>query len=473
MNQEKLQQNRSSRFLKAIGLYAIGNLGSKLITFLMVPLYTYYVNTSDYGFYDICLTLIFFAIPFMTLQMRDGAFRFLVDVDDDKRRSIVITFAYRVLFVSTVVAIIVGSCIEVFASVQYLWLAILLLIVMSFYEVVVQITRGIGNTVSFVSAGIISSLGIGVFSVVFVVLLDMGIEGVFIANILARVVALAYIELKDRIIRRYLVAKPDYGTIRKEIIKYTLPLIPGLVFWWIIGSTDRLFIEHYLGLSANGVYAVAFRLVSVLQVLATIFYQAWQETALQQYESADRDKFFSDMFNNYLYVLSCVLIVFVFSLRMCYSWLVSAEFAVSVQYLYAMAVSVLLFALVAFMDMGYQCAKDTKRTLPAIILAAVVNLVSNFILIRHIGLWGVVATSIITYTVLLVYRIYDMRLYFKLRLYKRSIIPVALLLAGFALYCTTSTLVIDAVLVALVSVVFIVLMPQDIKAMLMSKIRKN
>lgn len=473
MSQENLQQNRTTRFLKAIGLYAIGNLGSKLITFLMVPLYTYYVNASDYGFYDICLTLIFFAIPFMTLQMRDGAFRFLVDADDDKRRSIVITFAYRVMFVSSIVAIIVGGCVEMFVSVQYLWLAILLLIVMSFYEVVVQITRGLGNTVSFVGAGIISSLGIGVFSVVFVVFFDMGIEGVFIANILARVVALGYIEIKDRIICRYLVAKPDYGTIRNEILKYTLPLIPGLVFWWIIGSTDRLFIEHYLGLSANGLYAVAFRLVSVLQVLATIFYQAWQETALRQYDSDDRDKFFSDMFNNYLYVLLCVSIVFVFSLRMCYGWLVSAEFSTSAQYLYPMAVSLVLFALVAFMDMGYQCAKDTKRTLPAIILAAVINLVLNFTLIRYIGLWGVVTTSIVTYLVLLVYRIYDMRRYFKLRLYKRSMIPVVLLLVGFVLYCATTSMVIDIIMVAFVSLVFIFFMPEEIKAMLMSKIRRT
>ena len=473
MNQENIQENRSKRFLKAIGLYAIGNLGSKLITFLMVPLYTYYVNASDYGLYDICLTLILFAIPFMTLQLRDGAFRFLVDADDEKRRSIVITFAYRVMFVTSIIAILIGGCVEIFASVQYMWLAILLLIVMSFYEVVVQITRGLGNTVSFVGAGILSSLCIGVFSVIFVVWLKMGIEGIFIANILARAVALIYIELKDRIICKYLVSKPDYGAIRSEIVKYSLPLIPGLVFWWIIGSTDRLFIEHYLGLTANGLYAVAFRLVSVLHVLATIFYQAWQETALRQYESADRDKFFSDMFNNYLYVLSCVLIVFVFTLRLCYGWLVSEEFVVSVKYLYFMAVSVLLFALVAFMDMGYQCAKDTKQTLPAIILAAVVNVVSNFVLVRYIGLWGVVVTSVLTYLVLLIYRVYDMRRYFKLQLYAHSIIPILLLILGAIMYYLTSNTICDAVFVFVVLLLTVYFMPSEIKSMILSKIKKT
>ena len=43
--------NRGSKFLKDVGVYAIGNIGSKLITFLMVPLYTYFVHdTSDFGY---------------------------------------------------------------------------------------------------------------------------------------------------------------------------------------------------------------------------------------------------------------------------------------------------------------------------------------------------------------------------------------------------------------------------------------
>lgn len=468
-----IQQDRSTRFLKAIGLYAIGNLGSKLITFLMVPLYTYFVNPADYGFYDLCLTLIFFAIPFMTLQLRDGAFRFLVDNEDEEKRKIVVTFAYRVMMITSIFAIISSVIIGLFSPVRYLWLILMLLIVMSFYEVVVQIARGLGNTVSFVSAGIISSMGIGVFSVFFVVYLDMGIEGIFWANILARVVALSFIEIKDKIIQRYFVRRPNYGTMRKDIVKYTLPLIPGLVFWWIIGSTDRLFIEHYLGLSANGLYAVSYRLASILQVLSTIFYQAWQETALQQYDSADRDKFFSDMFNSYLYVLSCILILFTFLLKINYSWLVSEEFAESIQYIYPMAVSVLLFALVAFMDMGYQCAKDTKRTLPAVILAAVVNLLSNFILVRYIGLWGVVITSILTYIVLLIYRIFDMRRYFKLKLYKNSVISVVMLCLSAICYFKLTELWYNILYVLLIEVFLFLTMPANIRLYLKARIKTN
>ncbi|MBR5686183.1 MAG: oligosaccharide flippase family protein, partial [Muribaculaceae bacterium] len=84
--------SRGSKFLKDIGVYAIGNIGSKLITFLMVPMYTYYVETADFGYYDLCLQVCLLLLPFFTLQLRDGAFRFLLDCDDNEQRQRIVSF---------------------------------------------------------------------------------------------------------------------------------------------------------------------------------------------------------------------------------------------------------------------------------------------------------------------------------------------------------------------------------------------
>ena len=80
--------------------------------------------------------------------------------------------------------------------------------------------------------------------------------------------------------------------------------------------------------------------------------------------------------------------------------------------------------------MGYQCAKDTPRTLPAIFLAAIVNIVCNYFLVKHVGAYGAIATSIITYLVLLLYRLHDMKRYFRLTYYPRTSIAVAIILIG-------------------------------------------
>ena len=422
---------RSSKFLNDLGIYAIGNLGSKIITFAMVPLYTFFVKEkSDFGYYDLCLTVIFLILPLVTLQLRDGAFRFLLETQDRGDRSRIITFIYRTLLVSLVVSLIATALLAMFTSIGYVWYCFLLLMAMSFFEVITQVARGLGNNKDFVAAGIISSFGIGVFSIIFVAFCKMGIKGIFIANILARIVALIYIELRLKIIANYFHFNISLGKVGRDIIKYSLPLLPGSICWWLTGSSDRWFINYFLGLDVNGVYAVAFRFNGIIITLSIIFYQAWQETALLQYNSPDRDKFFSKMFNTYIGLLAILLTAYTFLLKIFYPIIVDPNYQESVNYLYPMGISAVIFALSAFFDMGYQCAKDTPRTLPAIFLAAAVNLVCNYFLVKYVGVYGAIATTIITYLVLFFYRLHDMKRYFKLSFYRNTAIAIAVIVVG-------------------------------------------
>ncbi|MGM9870046.1 MAG: lipopolysaccharide biosynthesis protein [Sodaliphilus sp.] len=424
------EQRRASSMMKSMGIYAIGNLGSKVITFLMVPLYTHYVeNTADFGYYDICLTVVFLLIPFVTLQLRDGAFRFLLDSPSLEHRKKMVSTTYKILGSSLLLTTIFTFCVAIIHPIPYIWYVLALLVAMSIQEVVSQVFRGLGDTKAFVAVGILSAFFIGLLSLVFVVWMGMGIKGVFLANILARFFAIAAVETKIQTLRRFFSINISGKGIALDIIKYTLPLLPGSLCWWLTGSSDRWFIQEYLGLEVNGVYAVAVRFVSILQTLALIFYQAWQETAILQYHSADRDKFFSQVLNNYIFIICLLLVGFCFSLKMCYSWLVDTNYQGSLDFIFPLAISAALFSVSAYFDMGYQCAKDTKRTLPAIIVSAVVNVVLNFLLIGKFGVYGVIATLIVSYSVLLTYRWIDSRRYFKLAIHRRIILPVMVCVA--------------------------------------------
>ena len=85
-------------------------------------------------------------------------------------------------------------------------------------------------------------------------------------------------------------------SLNRALLKYSLPLLPNAVCWWLLGSSSRLFIEHFLGLEANGIFAVAMKFSTILETFSVIVYQAWQETAIKQYGAADRSKFFSRIF---------------------------------------------------------------------------------------------------------------------------------------------------------------------------------
>ena len=459
--------------MRDIGVYAIGNIGSKLITFLMVPLYTYFVHdTGDFGYYDVCLTVCLLLLPFFTLQLRDGAFRFLLDCDDETQRRRIVSFVARTMASSLVITLLVATVLALFTDIQHLGYAVGLLIAMSLQEVYSQVFRGLGNNRAFVMVGILSALGIGVFSVIFVAYLHWGIRGIFLANIIARLLALVLVEAKVRLITRHTSWNIRIGKVGRDIIRYTLPLLPGSLCWWLTGSSDRLFVTHFLGLDVNGVYAVAIRFTGIINTLAIIFYQAWQETAILQYHSPDRDRFFSRMFNSYIFLLGIILVGYVFLLKVNYGWLVAPQYHQSLNYIYPLGLSAVLFALSAFFDMGYQCAKDTSRTLPAIVLSAVINVILNFMLIKPLGVYGVILTQVITYTVLFTYRWHDMRRYFVLKSSSRSLVPVLVMLLSAIPFYYCDGIVINIAYMALAIGAIIAACNKELRDLLLSKFSK-
>lgn len=473
-DKENITTSRGSKFLKDIGIYAIGNIGSKLITFMMVPLYTYFVHdTSDFGYYDVCLQICLLLIPFFTLQLRDGAFRFLLDCKDDSQRERIVSFVARTLASSLTLSILLALVIAMLFRVDYLGYIVGLLIAMSLQEVYSQVFRGLGNNRAFVTVGILSALGIGVFSIIFVAGMGWGIRGIFLANILARIVALLIVESKVRLISRHTRWHINTRKVARDIIRYTLPLMPGSLCWWLTGSSDRLFISHFLGLDVNGVYAVAVRFTSIIYTLAIIFYQAWQETAILQYHSPDRNRFFSKMLNSYIFLLALIFIGYVFALKVNYSWLVAREYRESLNFIYPLGLSAVVFAVAAFFDMGYQCALDTKRTLPAIVLAAIVNVTLNFLLIKPLGVYGVITTQLISYLVLVIYRWYDMKRYFVLKIEPRSAIPVAAMLLCSIPFYYSHSMVVDILFPIAVIAVLAWLYRNDLLDLWQSKIVKT
>ena len=164
----------------------------------------------------------------------------------------------------------------------------------------------------------------------------MGIEGIFYANIASRIAVIALIEIRLHIISRYFSFSSINKYVGRNILAYSLPLILTNMCWLFTTSSDRFFIVLLIenGTAVNGVYAVAVKFTMILQTLAVIFYQTWQETAIAQYHTGDRDDFFSKIFNIYVYVLVGLLIIYTFVLKLSYGWLVGENYQTSVVYLY-------------------------------------------------------------------------------------------------------------------------------------------
>lgn len=473
--QQEGTQSRSSKFLKDIGIYAIGNLGSKIITFLMLPLYTHYVAPADYGYYNICLTVVLLLLPFTTLQLRDGAFRFLLDSTSTEQREKIVTGTYKTLLLSILLWGGAGVIVSLVTNIAYFWYTVAFLVAFTLQEVISQVIRGLGNNKAYVAVGILASLGIGIFSVIFVVWLKMGIKGIFLANIIARVLCLVIVELKVKSFVRFFKPYLKVGQVAKDLLRFSLPLLPGSLCYWLTTSSDQWIIKLYLGDEMTGIYATAVRFTSILQIAVYIFYQAWQETAILQFNSKDRDVFFSKMLNTYICLLCLLGVTYNFMLKLNYGWLVGAEFQDSWLYLYPLGISALLYAISAFLEMGYQCAKDTKRLLPAIILCAVINVSLNIITIKLLPdeykMFGAVFTAIVTYLVLVVYRWIDVRRYLKLKVKTSTLVPIAVLVLASVPYYMNQHLWQDAVTLVVAVAIILCFTPRELFMKIQGKLK--
>lgn len=466
------KNSRSKKFLKDFGVYSIGVLGSKLITFLMVPFYTYFIeNPSDFGDFDICLQICMMLVPIVTLQLRDGAFRFLLETHETEKRTRIVSSVYRTLFLTTSITLVITLTVSLFYPIKYLWYTVALLVTMSFYEVLAQVIRGLGNNKAFISVGLIASFGIGIFSLIFVAWFKMGVAGIFLANILARLLSIAIVESWMQTFRKFFSVNIDKKAITREIIRYSLPLIPVTLCELLPPLSDRFFLKHFIGMEHEGIYAISVRLCGVIHTLAIIFYQTWQENAIQQYHSQDRDKFFSKVFNSYIFLLVAVLVGYTFSLKMCFSWLIAPNYQHCLTYLYPMGMSWVIIAICNYFYLPYQCAKNTKGVVPAIIFLAVINVVFNYLLVPRIGIYGVIVTSIIGYLSVACYLWKDTKRYFNLHVNRNTFVPISIMFFSILPFYFISSTVLDFIYILVIYSVLFFSTPRETRHEAIKKLK--
>lgn len=460
------------KFINDLGLYAIGNIGSKLITFLLVPLYTFFItDPADFGYYDICLTAAFIMAPIICLQLTEGSFRLLIETSEVSRRRSIITFTFITIVRNSLLLGLLAIIVGFTTDIRYLSYIVIYGIILCTYDVCLQITRGLNEIKTYMFLGIFNALAIAGYSLVTVVVMGLGVPGIFLANIAARITSLLALELRLHILKTYFGVRYLSKSISHELLSYSLPLLPMILIWWILNSNNLFFIKHYLGLDENGIYAVLCKFTGILYILANIFYQSWQQNAIERYNSSERDSFFSNIFNNYFYLLCFLVAVFPFALRINYFWLVSEEYRSSANYLFLNSLFVMSFSMASFFEVPYQCAKRTSRILPSIVIAVALNLILNYLLIRSLGLTGIIISGIITYTVIIIYRAIDTKKYTTISVASRNLIPIALVAGAGVGFHSSWGHNSDILYVLILICLFIIFLPKQLREFALNKFK--
>ncbi|TWP25330.1 hypothetical protein EUA66_00190, partial [TM7 phylum sp. oral taxon 349] len=138
--------SKQSSLVKNTLIIAFGKLSTQFLTFLLLPLYTTYLATSEFGTVDLVMTYVTLLAPIITVSLEMGTFRFLIDVRGDEERqkriiSTVVRFTACMLALATAVYLLVWS----FVNIPYGLYALGATVAVIVSNMFLQIARGFGD----------------------------------------------------------------------------------------------------------------------------------------------------------------------------------------------------------------------------------------------------------------------------------------------------------------------------------------
>lgn len=406
-------------------IFAIGNLGSKIFTILLVPLYTYTLTTSEYGLMDLAVTTVNLIVPIISVSIHEGILRYSM-TEDEHSESVLnsgifvnIISTLILLFILTVMAIMNNLSLVIFYSTL---IAILQMFRMSFGSYL----RAIGEVKLFAMNGIILTFILALSNFLFLFIFNWGLQGFFISFLSSEFISNVFMIVKGNITKRISPKQIDYGKT-KTMIKYSIPLIPNSIMWWLINASNRYFIVAMIGLEANALFSVASKIPSLLTIITTIFFQAWQLSAIEDYEKKRNSDFYSNIFNYFVSSLILIASIIIIFIRPIISLVVESSYQESWQYVPIQLIAIIFSSISSFLGASYIASKQTKGVLTTSIAGGLTSFVSNYLFIRMFGLYGPALASTLSFAVMSIIRFIEVNKKSKINLKYKNYICISLL----------------------------------------------
>ena len=413
--------NKEKQLIKNTAIVSLGKICTQLITFLLLPLYTYILSTEEYGVVDLLNTLVSLFMPVVTLQIEQGVFRYLLDSRGNKEneKSII---SNTVIF--TIFQTIIYSFVFIIASNwihnDYKYFLAVNLVATMFSNIFLQISRGLGDNTKYAIGSFLSGAVSVILNVLFIVVFKWGAYGILSATLIGNITCASYIFFSKKL-GEYISFKKKDHQILKQMLKYSVPLVPNMLSWWIVNASDRMIISTILGIAKNGIYSAANKFSGVVSTLYSVFNLTWTESAALNIESEDRDNFFSEIFGFKIRFFGTVCIGIIAVMPFVFNILINEKFGEAYYQIPILMIATMFNILVSFLGSIYVAKKLTKEIAKTSIFAAIINLVVNISLVNFIGLYAASISTAVSYFAMFVYRIIDSRKYVKLSVPKKLV----------------------------------------------------
>ena len=415
---------------KNIGLFSIGSFGSKIISFLLLPLYTSILSTEEYGLVDLINSTSQLLIPILLLSIQDATLRFSMDPEYEKKD--VISTTFKVITKGLLLLIIGILIIWFFKIIDISWIYLIFLL-FSFLLNALNNTFSLylkakNKALTIAISGILCTLVTCVSNIVLMVVFKLGINGYMISLIIGLLVQVLYQLLDGKIYRD--IHFKNYKDLSKPMINYSAPLIFNSISWWINSASDRYILSWISGVAVNGIYSVAYKIPTILTTFQTIFYNAWSISAISEFDKDDNDGFIGNNYMSYsfLSIIACSIIIS-FNLQIT-SFLYSKDFFSAWVCVPLLLVSTVFNGISQLEGSLFAAVRKTKDVTITTLIGAITNIILNLLLIPKLGALGAAVATMVGYFMTWVFRTLKLQSFIKMKVdWITHIISVILLIS--------------------------------------------
>ena len=428
-------KDREKSLIKNTGILAIGTLASKVFSFFLLPLYTAVLTTEDYGTVDVLQTIALFAMPFVTLQLCSAVFRFIIEKKENMEKTSVITTGVLIETINVALFSAVVWILNLKFDIQYCELFILNFASSALLEIVQNIIRGFGNNGTYSIMSFIMTVVSMISNIIMILFMGMKGDSILIASTIAALSAAVFGIWKQRL-WKYLKLSTFSAHELKKMLKYSLPLIPNAISWWIANTSDRLLIRYFIGASGNGIYAAANKIPTIYTTIFNVYNIAWIEALSRSAGDKKQDEFINSMFEKSIRLFACICIGIICCMSLFFNMLIGEAYHSAYAHVYILLIAIFFNSICSLLGGIFTAYKESGIIGKTTVIGAVVNFIVNLVFIKFIGLYAASMSTLISYVVIVCVRTKNVKKFMKLVYPKEFLIQasIALIVVSIGYY---------------------------------------
>lgn len=431
----------TKKLLSGSMIYFVGNALTQLVSLLLIRFVTGNITPDEYGFFNLLTTISNLAIPFVTLQINEAVYRFVLKARDDAEKKVYFSVCFMVMLISTVVIFSITYGASAFVQIPHTFLTTTYLASYSLYTIYLKIVRALNRNKVFVTGNLLKTIVFLVLEILLISVFDMGLEALLIAHTLSMVFLLIYSELCVHALKYF-----DIHSIKlyvfKEMMRFALPLIPNAAFWWMTSSINHVIVSARLGIDVNGIYAVSGKFSSVLVMVTSVLNMAWQDTAIADYGNDGFNSFLTKTFNTFTKLIFSAIAVLIPFIAVICPYMIDPSYYDAIDFVPLLLLGSGASSMSGFAAQIFAGKGKTQNLFYTSVFGMIANILIIALFIDKIGLWAAVIGAAISNFILFGMRIFYARKEFSKGIDYLSISIILIMLAiGIYIYLNTTPLV--------------------------------